>query len=108
HSARQRASLNIEDVHLVHRLWLNITREPGLDKLHHLDMLTGALTRFARDYAGHDRDDILKGLRKSSGKTVPSRPVRGDGFGDRSQPLPERSANPVRDKKKGDEGPPSP
>ena len=101
-------SLKTEDVHLLHRLWLNITREPGLDKLHHHDILTEALTRFARDYAGHDRDDILKDLRKSSGKTVPSRPVRGDGFGDRSQPLPERSAKPVRNKKKGDEGPPSP
>ena len=56
--------MKTEDVHLVHRLWLNITREPGLEKLHHHDILTEALTRFARDYAGHDRDDILKELRK--------------------------------------------
>src|SRR5438132_1120216 len=42
-------SIKSEDVHLIHRLWLNITREPGLDKLHHHDVVTEALTRFARD-----------------------------------------------------------
>ena len=46
-------SLKTEDVHLVHRLWLNITREPGLETLHHHDILTEALTRFAREYSGH-------------------------------------------------------
>ncbi|HYU47063.1 MAG TPA: APC family permease, partial [Terriglobales bacterium] len=34
-----------EDVILLHRLWLNITREPGLDKVHHHDILTEALVR---------------------------------------------------------------
>ena len=58
-------SLKTEDVHLVHRLWLNITREPGLETLHHHDILTEALTRFAREYAGHDRQDILRELRKA-------------------------------------------
>jgi hypothetical protein len=54
-----------EDVHLVHRLWLNITRERGLAKLHHSDIVSEALTRFARDYAGHDHEEILKELRKT-------------------------------------------
>ena len=71
-------SMKTEDVHLVHRLWLNITREPGLDGLHHNDILTEALTRFARDYTGRDREDILKKLRKTTGKTVTSRPVEGN------------------------------
>ena len=57
-------SMKTEDVHLVHRLWLNITRESGLDAVHHHDILTEALTRFARDYAGHDRESILKELRR--------------------------------------------
>jgi len=61
-------TMKTEDVHLVHRLWLNITRENGLDAVHHHDILTEALTRFARDYAGHDREDILKGLRRSSSR----------------------------------------
>jgi hypothetical protein len=71
-------SMKTEDVHLTHRLWLNITRERGMEALHHNDILTEALTRFARDYAGRDREDILKELRKSSGKTVTTRPL-GDG-----------------------------
>ena len=70
-------SLKTEDIHLVHRLWLNITREPGLETLHHHDILTEALTRFAREYAGHDRQDILRELRNASGVTVTSR-VLGD------------------------------
>src|SRR5712664_2269029 len=71
-------SLKTEDVHLVHRLWLNITHEPGLETLHHHDILTEALTRFAREYAGHDRQEILRDLRKASGVTVTTRAL-GDG-----------------------------
>jgi len=57
-------SMKDEDVLLLHRLWLNITREPGLDKLHHHEILREALTRFAHDYGARDRDDILKELRR--------------------------------------------
>ena len=57
-------SMKNEDVMLVHRLWLYLTREPGLEALHHHDVLTEALTRFARDYAGRDRDEIVRDLRQ--------------------------------------------
>lgn len=53
-----------EDVLLLHRLWLNITREPGLENLHHHEILTEALTRFAHDYGARERDVILKELRR--------------------------------------------
>ncbi len=59
-------TMKTEDVHLVHRLWLNITQEPGLDKVHHHDILTEALTRFSREYHGTDRDQILKDLRRTA------------------------------------------
>ena len=59
-------SIKAEDVHLIHRLWLQITREQGLDKVHHHEILTQALTRFARDYAGEDRENILHELRRAS------------------------------------------
>jgi len=59
-------TMKTEDVHLVHRLWLNITREPGLDKLHHHDILTQALARFARECSGQEREEILKELRRVS------------------------------------------
>jgi amino acid transporter len=60
-------SLKGGDVDLVHRLWLSITREPGMDKLHHSDILTAALTRFAREYTGREHDELLKELHKFSG-----------------------------------------
>ncbi len=65
-----------EDVILLHRLWLNITREPGLDKVHHHDILTEALVRFAHDYGARDREDIVKELRRTTadgGVTLPRR-----------------------------------
>jgi amino acid transporter len=62
-------TMKSEDVHLVHRLWLNITKNPGMDKLHHSDVVTLALTRFARDYAGRDREEILRELKRDGTKT---------------------------------------
>ena len=101
-------SLKTEDVHLVHRLWLNITREPGLETLHHHDILTEALTRFAREYAGHDRQDILRELRKQSGLTVTSGRLgerrRRTDQGQRTPPRRSQSA----DAEKTDDGPPTP
>jgi amino acid transporter len=72
-----------EDVHLVHRLWLNITREHGLENVHHSDIVTVALTRFAREYSGSDRDEVLKDLRRLHDK----RPSRLGGS-DRGKLLP--------------------
>jgi hypothetical protein len=48
-----------EDVQLVHRLWLDITQRPGLGELHHSDIFSAALKRFAGEYRGTRRDDIL-------------------------------------------------
>jgi amino acid transporter len=53
-----------EDVVLLHRLWLNVTREPGLEKIHHHDILTEALTRFAHDYGALDHENIVSELRR--------------------------------------------
>ncbi len=53
-----------EDVVLLHRLWLNVTREPGLEKIHHHDILTEALTRFARDFTARDHEDIVRALQR--------------------------------------------
>jgi hypothetical protein len=64
-----------EDVVLLHRLWLNVTREPGLENIHHHDILTEALTRFARDYGARDREDIVKQLKRHGTEAGPL-PVR--------------------------------
>ncbi len=60
-----------EDVLLLHRLWLNITREPGLENVHHHEILTEALTRFAHDYGAREREDILKELKRTGSSTRP-------------------------------------
>jgi hypothetical protein len=110
-------SLKTEDVHLVHRLWLNITHEPGLETLHHHDILTEALTRFAREYSGHERQEILRELRKASGVTVTTRALGDGGQGPAAAatepvvvlpPGPERPAPGSVDKDKNDDGPPTP
>src|SRR6266403_518570 len=68
-----------EDVLLLHRLWLNITREPGLENVHHHEILTEALTRFAHDYAARDRQEIIKELRRITGEGSTSKPRRSPG-----------------------------
>jgi hypothetical protein len=64
-----------EDVVLLHRLWLNMTQEPGLGNVHHHDILTEALTRFARDYSAHDRETIVKELKRHTADAGPM-PIR--------------------------------
>jgi len=58
------AALTPDDVHLVHRLWLNMRRDPSLGDLHHSDIITYALTRLASQYA-REKQDILRDLRNS-------------------------------------------
>jgi hypothetical protein len=68
-------SMKNEDVILLHRLWLNVTREPGLENVHHHDILTEALTRFARDFGAHEHEQIVKELRRHGTDAGPL-PVR--------------------------------
>ncbi|HUJ94058.1 MAG TPA: APC family permease [Terriglobales bacterium] len=99
-------TMKAEDIHLLHRLWLNITRESGMENLHHHDVLTEALTRFAHDYAGRDREEIVRDLRRVA-RASPSALNLDSSAG--TQPirsLPEDEEEPIGPKK--DEGPPSP
>ncbi len=56
-------ALRAEDVQLVHRLWLNLRRDPEMQGLHHSDIVTYALTRLAMDYA-RDRQETMRDLRR--------------------------------------------
>src|SRR5690242_1185163 len=58
-------TMKTEDVHLVHRIWLDIQRLPGTEDIHHSDIVTLALTRLSRDY-NLDKDDVLKNLKKGA------------------------------------------
>jgi len=55
-------SLSPDDVQLVHRLWLNMRRDPSMQDLHHSDIITYALTRLASHYA-REKAEILRDLR---------------------------------------------
>jgi amino acid transporter len=65
-------SLRPDDVQLVHRLWLNLRRDPSIQDLHHSDIITYALTRLASQYA-REKQEIIKDLRgyKSSDYSAP-------------------------------------
>ncbi|HEY0785455.1 MAG TPA: amino acid permease, partial [Acidobacteriaceae bacterium] len=63
HIGPHEPALRADDVHLVHRLWLNISRDPELSQLHHSDIVTYALTRLATDYA-RSKQEILGDLRR--------------------------------------------
>jgi amino acid transporter len=56
-------TMKTEDVHLVHKIWLDIKKFQGTEDIHHSDIVTLALTRLSRDY-NLDKDDVLKNLKK--------------------------------------------
>jgi amino acid transporter len=56
-------TMKTEDVHLVHKIWLDIKRIPGTEDIHHSDIVSLALTRLSRDYS-LDKDDVLKNLKR--------------------------------------------
>jgi amino acid transporter len=67
-------NLSPDDIQLVHRLWLNMRRDPSVPDLHHSDIITYALTRLAGQYA-RDKQEILRDLRNyrsSSAKNLTS------------------------------------
>ena len=63
-------TMKTEDVHLVHKIWLDIKRIQGTEDIHHSDIVTLALTRLARDY-NLDKDDVLKHLKRGSRGPMP-------------------------------------
>ena len=64
-------NLSPDDVQLVHRLWLNMRRDPSMPDLHHSDIITYALTRLAGQYA-REKQEILRDLRNYRSVESPS------------------------------------
>jgi len=69
-------SLSPDDVQLVHRLWLNMKRDPSVQDLHHSDIITYALTRLAGQYA-REKVEILRELRNYRAAETPSVRIGG-------------------------------
>jgi amino acid transporter len=63
-------ALSPDDVQLVHRLWLNMRRDPSMPDLHHSDIITYALTRLAGHYA-REKQEILRDLRNYRAADAP-------------------------------------
>jgi amino acid transporter len=87
-------ALSPDDVQLVHRLWLNMRRDPSMHDLHHSDIITYSLTRLAGQYA-REKQEILRDLRnyraaesptsmRPGGQTIPAPPA------DRPLPPPQK------------------
>jgi amino acid transporter len=64
-------ALSPDDVQLVHRLWLNMRRDPSVPDLHHSDIITYALTRLAGQYA-REKQEILRDLRNYRAVEAPA------------------------------------
>jgi len=58
------------DVDLIHSLWLDATKEGGMDDLHHHEIVTVALARMAEELKGPCREDTLERLRRLPGKRL--------------------------------------
>ncbi|HEV2960585.1 MAG TPA: APC family permease [Candidatus Angelobacter sp.] len=82
-------TMKTEDVHLVHKIWLDMKRHSGTDEIHHSDIVTLALTRLARDY-NLDKEDVLKVLKKSARNSPMPKPSGHMAEPDSDQP-PTRS-----------------
>jgi amino acid transporter len=70
-------SLSPDDVQLVHRLWLNMRRDPSVADLHHSDIITYALTRLAGQYA-REKVEILRDLHNVRAAATHGAPRLGD------------------------------
>jgi amino acid transporter len=64
-------SLSPDDVQLVHRLWLNMRRDPSMENLHHSDIITYSLTHLAGQYA-REKQEILRDLRNCRAAETPA------------------------------------
>jgi amino acid transporter len=70
-------ALSPDDVQLVHRLWVNMRRDPSVPDLHHSDIITYALTRLAGQYA-REKQEILRDLRNYRAAEAPATLLLGN------------------------------
>jgi hypothetical protein len=58
-------TLTAADIEMIHALWLDLTREGGVESLHHGEVVTVALTRLAEEMngAGAGREEMIERMR---------------------------------------------
>jgi hypothetical protein len=52
------------DIDLIHALWLDATKEVGVEGLHHKEIVTVALARLAEEMRGTQRGEAMKRIRR--------------------------------------------
>ena len=57
-----------EDIDLIHKLWLEITGHVPEAVFHHRDVISLALHRFADEFSGPAKDEILASIKKPAKK----------------------------------------
>jgi amino acid transporter len=67
-----------EDVNLIHKLWLDVTQERGLDDLHHKEIVTTALANLEEQVNSKGRQAILDRMRALIDKRSRKEQERGD------------------------------
>ncbi|HXG94744.1 MAG TPA: hypothetical protein VNN73_20550 [Blastocatellia bacterium] len=71
--------LTEEDINLIHKIWLEVSKLPARRKVHHRDVVRVALERLARDLRG--QTDVMLDfyrLEHNEGKKIGSRVDRSD------------------------------
>ena len=87
--------LSPDDVQLVHRLWVNMRRDPMVQDLHHSDIITYALTRLAGQYA-REKQEILRDLHNYRAADSPAT-MRLGGTDQSTLPrLPDQTPRPLK------------
>lgn len=57
-----------DDINLIHKLWLDVTKELGMEDFRHREIVTAALGRLAEELKGQERKEILDRMRALMGK----------------------------------------
>ncbi len=60
--------LSMEEIHLIHKLWLEMAAEPGGENLHHKDVVTIALARLEQELKGENRKNAFEEMRLFTGE----------------------------------------
>jgi hypothetical protein len=67
-----------EDVNIIHKLWLDVTNERGMDDLHHKEIVTAALAHLEEQLKSKGRQEMLDRMRALIGKRSCKDQERGD------------------------------
>jgi hypothetical protein len=67
--------LSDADINLIHRLWLDLTSQPGKEEAHHRDVVGLALAHLAEDLSGPQRTKLLAEFAVDSPTKQPGQPA---------------------------------